>query len=182
MEDELTSKIKGILAKEILEECDVVCLIVKIRKLLFRLNFSSNYRILKSYCDWTLHEKISHNKTCQAILGEVEKRYRGGKISNNLPDLSLGINFYGLHEFRKELNSFLNHLGIQYNLNDEKKWINFRKLFFDNLSDCPIESSSRDSLIENFIFLKTSADGSINFKVKFTDNPITYNGSVFELN
>ncbi len=176
MEDELVFKIKNILKKKDLEECDIVCLIVKIRKLLPKSNINNSYDTLKSYCDWALHDEITYNKTCQAILGAVEAQYKAKKFY----DPSFGINFYGLHEFKKELGSFLNQYGIQYDIYDKKIWINFRKLFLDNLTDCPIEPLDKNSLIEKFVFKTMSADGSINFEVKFRDNSITFNGSLLE--
>ena len=178
MEDVLIDKIKKTLGKSSMEESDIVYLTVKIRKLLYKLNLNSEYKTLKSYCDWALHDRISKNKTCQEILGEVEKQYKKAKTGNNFPDLALGIRFYELEEFKAELNLFLNRFEVQHNLLDEKTWINFRRLFVENLTDCPIEPSRKNKLIEKFVFKTPSTDNSISFEVKFSDNPTTFNGEI----
>lgn len=178
MEDELVRKIKEFFRKENREECDVVCLMVKIRKLLDKLKLNNQYKTLKSYCDWALHDKISSNKACQEILKEVEGQYKKAKINKNLPDLSLGVRFYELEQLKGEISLFLDKFNVNHNFSDEKIWANFRGLFQKNLADCPLEPSRENKLIERFVFKTSSDDNSINFEVKFTDNPTTFRGGL----
>ena len=176
MKDQLKDKIENTLRKTQKEESDIVYLMVKIRKYLEKdKNKGSRYKILKSYCDWSLHDKITNNKTCQNILKETEQEYKETKGI----DPVFMHKILGLDILKLELGSFFQSIDIKNIFSNDEEWIHFRKLFIDNLSDCPIEPRDKTGLIEKFLFLKSN-NYDINFQIKLFNKKTPIYGTISE--
>jgi len=123
------------------EECEVVYLMVEIRKILD--HGSNSYKTLRFYCNWVLHKELSQEKTTKLLsdIFETNIDFKEGGRENARKIKSVGRNFFKLDKFKKELKEFFkdNHLPMDL-LN--KNWWTFGKLLLEIIKECPIVFTS----------------------------------------
>lgn len=88
------------------EECEVVYLMVEIRKILEY--GGKSYKTLRFYCNWVLHKELSQEKTTK-LLSDIFKPNVDLKksVRENAHNVkSVGRDFFVLKTFKKEPGSF----------------------------------------------------------------------------
>lgn len=119
------------------EECEVVYLMVEIRKILD--NRGSPYNTLRFYCNWVLHKELSREKTTKLLSDifepNVDLKKNGRKNARNIK--SVGRDFFMLKTFRKELEGFFKDHNLPMDLLN-KNWWTFGKLLLEIIKDCPV--------------------------------------------
>lgn len=119
------------------EECEVVYLMVEIRKILEY--GESSYKTLRFYCNWVLHKELNQERTTKLLSDIFEKDINleesGRKNAYNMK--SIGVDFFKLNKFKKEFKDFLKDNNLPLNL-AEKDWWTFIKLLLEIIKDCPI--------------------------------------------
>lgn len=168
MEESIKEKLRNALSESITKECQVVYIMVEIRKLLDRTK--SKYPLLRFYCNWALHIEINKISGAREILEKMaEKRY------------SLeGMHFIDFSHLYKELESFLSTNGLTAEfMGDYRKWFNFKKLLVEVLIDCPIKIQPEP--IEEFVFKKPKNNNKdVDWEIKFPNDPKRHHGSLSE--
>lgn len=151
MVPDLLSKLTGTLSKPIRTECQVVYLMVEIRKLMDRREeerrkgmsegdqrkLRPEFPVLKLFCDWAVHINIEWNREAEPLLREFDGAVESVKAGNGIP-LSF-LQFLSLSHFRDEFARFLNVNGLPTHLvEDGDAWELFLDLYSAVVSDCPI--------------------------------------------
>ncbi len=120
------------------EECEVIFVMVQIRKI---LDFGGTpYRTLRFYSNWVLHKELDRVTTTKLlidILGpEIDsKKTRRDNVRNlilNKPD------FFKVKTLKNELKNFINENTLPTNILSNRNWRNFRKGVLESIRDCPV--------------------------------------------
>ena len=150
MHDAILEKLKRELEKDVVDECQVVFVLSRIRKYLERCEQKSYHEALKFYCDWVLHTRIHNTKRVENIL-----------LGNNLTSDSK--RFDNFEHFASTLDAFLQDNGISnkwiYIKGDS--WEKLKCILFDIYSDTPLFISSTD-LEEELTINKSGSDIILN--------------------
>lgn len=80
MKLEMIDKLSRELKKEMSEECRVVYILSRIRKVLELENSKNKYKVLNFYCNWSLHAKIDNTKPVREFI----KSFIINKVVNTL--------------------------------------------------------------------------------------------------
>lgn len=131
-------KISKLLNSEVDTEAKIVYLFVEIRKILDLKEFQSE--CLNTFCNWVLHVKLTYqstiqyfeNKFIESIRESSTSKEAGERIKKDQED------FLNLEELKGEVNKFLEHYELSPQLVINEKWIQFMKLLFEVLEECPI--------------------------------------------
>jgi hypothetical protein len=135
------------------EECQCVYLMVETRKYLDQLDDGgANFRLLRFYCDWTVHtRKDRHLAHIAPIIGEM---YRNAKREIQDPYKVASGSATKLIYFsalRKEMNAFLESIWIHSELTSkDEAWIAYVKLMASILADQPIIKPTADVTLFTF--------------------------------
>jgi len=139
---DLRYKLTRALSKPIRTEAMVVYVMVEIRKLMDRLDASGDYRVLKLFCDWTVHTNIDRNRAAEPLMREFDKAAESVKHGNGIPLAFL--EFLSLSHFRDEVGRFLNSNDLPCRIVDDgDAWNIFLDLYSAVVSDCPITYTNR---------------------------------------
>lgn len=119
------------------EECEVIYLMVEIRKI---LDYERNqYRTLRFYCNWVLHNKLSQEKTTRLLAdifnSNIDFKKDEHKNASNLK--AINADFFKLDTLKKELEDFFKVYNLPMDLFD-KNWWPFGKLLLEIIKDCSI--------------------------------------------
>lgn len=119
------------------EECEVIYLMVEIRKILEVENKS--YKTLRFYCNWVLHTKLCQEKTTGTLSEIFENSVNLKKDAHrNAKNLkSVGVNFFKLNILKKELKDFFKNKELPMELLN-KNWWSFAKLLLEIIKDRPV--------------------------------------------
>jgi len=125
MLNDIKDKLRSNLEKEIADECQVVYILSRMRKLIEIDGTRNKYKVLNIYCNWSLHSRIDRTEEVKDILDEFvskkEKRH---------------ILLFFTH-FIDEFNKFTtNELGIT---KDERYIGRFVAILREIISDTPIK-------------------------------------------
>ena len=135
---EIIEKLTRHLSRPIIEECEVVYLMVGVRKMMYHQNSARQYPVVRLFCDWTVHTSISRNPEAEPLLREFDRAAATVKAGNGfrLPFL---LDVLSLSNFRSELGKFLdsNLLPTQV-VRDQDEWDRFLDLYSSVVADCPI--------------------------------------------
>lgn len=119
------------------EKCEVIYLMVEIRK--FLEYGGKSYKTLRFYCNWVLHTELSQEKTTKLLSDifepNVDLKKSGHENAHNIK--SIGRDFFMLEKFRKELREFFKDHNLPMDLL-EKNWWTFGKLLLEIIKDCPV--------------------------------------------
>ena len=150
----ILEKLNKELKRDITEECQVVYILSRIRKMLEMKNQKDKYKLLNFYCNWSLHVNLKYKKTAQIISDMFDRDIDCSESANDIAH-RMKFNqaaFFKLNDFKNDLKKFFedNDLSLSL-LNKNKQWIKFVKLLLEIIEDCPvicIESSTKISKIE----------------------------------
>ncbi len=145
MENSIKQKLADALTSEISQECQVMYILVEVRKFLDVAKVAG-FSSLRMYCNWVVHDKLSlPNAEADALLKAFdeakEAQSKGFGYTAHIPYLSLS-------NFRNELRRFLMDNSLPTNIvDDENQWKAFLYLYTTIIEDCPIEyAASRSDL------------------------------------
>lgn len=118
------------------EECEVVYLMVELRKLLDRKRqegIDGAYPLVRFYADWTLHiQKDNITKPIKEIMQKIDALLQPYPKDDD-------ISFLLMPEFRKEMQDLLQESGLPYDFcSGDDSWINFVGILSQILADQPI--------------------------------------------
>lgn len=153
------------------EECDVVYLLVEIRKILDHEN-SEKYPILRFYSDWAVHTRKDKKtkeikKVMESIYKEIVLREQNASYIIMNPAI---ISFADFKELRIEIGSFLNDHGLPEGLVLED-WKTFKRFLAKILTDQPIYNPC-DGIRK--YSLTPSSDGCVLGEIEYECNPPEY--------
>lgn len=160
MVPDLIYKLTRALEKSIETECEVVYVMVEIRKLMYRREairdldrrnaipevdrrkLSPEFPVLKLFCDWTVHINITWNREAERLMREFDGAIESVKAGNGIPLRFL--QFLSLSHFRDEFARFLKVNSLPSRLvEDGDEWDYFLDLYSAVVSDCPITYTNR---------------------------------------
>ena len=120
-----------------MEECEVVYLMVEMRKLMDDQGPARQYPVVRLFCDWTVHTIIDRNRGAEPFLREFDKAAESVKAENGIP--SAFLEFLSLANLRSELGAFLDsNLLPTKVVRDQDEWDRFLGLYSSVITDCPI--------------------------------------------
>jgi len=156
MRDEIITKLKSALAESVYKECQVIYILVEIRKLLEQFKIKKKLPALNFYCNWVLHSGINKTSPIDDLLETIAKDIfsKGFEI----------IQILDFEQFRKEIGLFLKTLNLNNPFSDVAYWKGFRKEFIEVLVDCPLKPECGD--VEEFRFKKSTNENAIDFEIK----------------
>ena len=168
---------------QLTEECQVVYLMVEIRKIIDHEKSSSTYPLLKFYSDWTVHTEKDH--ISPEIQQMMEAIYKTAKSDIANPALRKAgspiMQFAYMEGLGQEMKSFLENHGVDPSLATKKdKWIEFVKLLVKILENQPINNPSAN--IESFFFEPANAGcviGVLKFKNPIGEQPLYRFGNAY---
>jgi len=136
MQDELLRKINDALSSAITTEMQVVYLLVEIRKLLDRDNYTQP--TIRSFSNWVVHTSLEHKaEGTTQVLQEFDECVSLTIEENKGPGTF--PQHYSLRNFRDGLQTFLAAYTLPTQLtDDDTTWQTFCRLYSDVVSDCPI--------------------------------------------
>ena len=159
------------------QECQVVYLLVEIRKILDHENDRGNngrYPLLRFFSDWSVHtakDRITPQieATMTAILVEIKDRLSNKLLVNPDPKL---IGFMSMAELRREMDQFLQEHSLPSDLIMlTGNWTSFQGLLASVLADQPLNEPCPGIL--KFAF-KPAAPGCVMAEVHYETLPGTY--------
>lgn len=149
--NDIIEKLRNFLRKHptFKEECEVVYLMVEIRKILenwkntkYRSTAGNSYEMLYFYCNWIVHEKLSK----QSADFVIKKFNQCIDENKNLEEIKRGMkankNFFMLNDLQCDLKNFFGDCSLPQDiLNESWKWRRFRKLLLEIISESVIDLS-----------------------------------------
>lgn len=120
------------------EECEVIYLMVQIRKILN--DGGIPHRTLRFYCNWALHNKLDQETTTSLLSDklepEINRKKSGHENARNL--ILYNSDFFKLNTLKDDLELFINENAIPTDLMDNKNWWGFAKLLLEIIKDCHV--------------------------------------------
>lgn len=118
------------------EECEVIYLLVELRKLLDRnieINLPNKYSLVRFHADWIVHTRKDYiTPTMKKIMTDIEN-------SIDIHPKNRSIVFLLMPDFRNELSNLLKENCLPYDFcEDDKKWLYFILALTQVLADQPI--------------------------------------------
>lgn len=140
---------------QIKEECEVVYLMVELRKLLDRerdQNGINSYSLVRFHADWTLHTRKDRvTPAMKKIMSNI------GDSIDTYPKND-DIDFLLLPEFRKELTQLLEKYGLRDSFcKNDNEWMDFMMALTQVLADQPIINPTKD--ITEFCYIDMQREG-----------------------
>ena len=142
MEINLIAKVKNIIAKkECVEENDIRSFMILARKLLDKMSQAdqNSYLILRLFCNWTAHIKITESNTGLRVLAEINDTLV--KVRNFTDNTAIQKNItqaLGFSILRKELRLFLHQFKIEDVFAHNNIWSIFIDCLVEIIRDVPI--------------------------------------------
>ena len=168
--DEIIEKLDKFLSDydPINEECQVIYLMVEIRKVIDHERSSTTYPLLKFYGDWAVHTEKDY--ITPEIKQMMEVMYKTAESEIDNPALrkagSPVMQFAYMEGLGQEMRAFLENHSIDSTLaTKEDKWLEFIKFLVKILENQPIIAPTPD--IEFFVFEPANAGcviGVLKFK------------------
>jgi len=135
----IIEKLNNQLGKDIDDECQVVFILSRIRKIIDMGNSRNSYGLLNFYCDWALHNELDRNNTTKIISDmfdqDIDIGKNGKDIANDIK--SAHPDFFKFEDLKKELKLFFKNNGVAGFFNQEN-WINFISLLLGVIEECPV--------------------------------------------
>jgi hypothetical protein len=189
MEGEIIQKLNDFLNEHspVTKECQVIYLMVEIRKLIEIFNNRSNYSTLFLYCNWTLHPIIDRTnllKDMQDLISRIDESIQaGGKFDDKqLVPSDFGsslIEFSSLGRLKENMQAFFNSINLPLSLFEDVNWGAFRNHLLRVLCEQPIIFKNPSTNIKSICF-KFANVGAVQLQVEFVDNgaPFRYIGTL----
>ena len=188
MEEEIIGKLRDFLNKHtpMTEECQVVYLMVEIRKLLEIFEpINHDFLTLRLYCDWSLHTIIDRAKLSldmRSLIERIDKSITAGATFNNRQHIpsDFGQSLYefaSLSKLKDNMISFFTNISLTDSLFVEKNWESYRNLLLKVLTDQPVIFKDPTTNIK-LIRFGFAITGAANLRIEFVDDrpPFAYIG------
>lgn len=133
MQNNILEKLTRELNNKITTEAQTVYLLVQIRKLMEH-NCKKTFDILKMFCDWALHIKLSHNKQIIEILKEFDEAME----RNDSGYGPIKYDYLSLKKFKEAIKDFILEFNLPENILKSGEWSTFIRLYTSIVSDCPV--------------------------------------------
>ena len=135
------------------EECEVVYLMVEIKKILECEN-SNSYKILRFYRNWAVHNKL--NQSTDPLL----RRFKNIDFTKSGHEIAREMNskhadFFKLNDFKNELKGFLENYNLPLDLVN-KYWVSFIKTLLKVIEERPLVFSNSSKTIKCLRLVKDS--------------------------
>ena len=145
------------------EECEVLYLMVQIRKI---LDCGGNsYKTLRFYSNWVLHSELSKTATTKLLVdifdAGIDGKKDGRDNARNL--ISSSSSFFTLNTFKNDLKGFVNEHNLPGNILSNANWKNIRRLLLELIKDCPVSFVPTE-----IINLRVIKDNEKTFSYRFT--------------
>ena len=136
---EIIEKLDKELRRDIKEECQVVYILSRVRKILEIKNQNEKYKLLKFYCNWTLHSKLDRKSTTVLLKNLFEQDIDCKKVGKENARLLISkhSDFFKLSNLRQELGGFIKDNDLQFDW-ITKNWSPFIKILLEIIKECPI--------------------------------------------
>lgn len=136
---EILEKLNKEFGRDINEECQVVYILSRIRKILEIKNQKEKYKLLNLYCNWSLHSKLDRRSATVFLADLFEQDIdceKDGK-ENATRLISKHSKLFKLSSLKQEVGSFIedNNLSLDW---IGKNWTSFIKILLEIIKDCPI--------------------------------------------
>jgi len=177
---EIIEKLDRELKKDIREECQVVYILSRIRKILEANRVDGNgeaegdrYPLLNFYCNWSLHyvmdkpstQRLINNLLAEGLDCKKSAKDLAGMLKLKYPD------FFKLSSLELQLRGFLIVHQLSLDLLDNE-WSNFRQILLKIIKETPIRFAS-GVLREIELILDDNSDYCYKFSlVDKRDKPI----------
>ena len=133
--EEILEKLQKELNREIRDECQVIYILSRIRKILEISDERSKYKMLNFYCNWALHAKIDRTEP----VGNEFRTF----LSNPKDE-----NFVYLKYLHTELVEFFTNYKLEAkNFFEKANYLRFMNLIVDICADTPVEVYSEEKSI-----------------------------------
>lgn len=179
-EEEILNKLNIFLKNRVSfkEECEVVYLMIEIRKILEREK-NGKYSILRFYCDWTVHiQKDRITEDMKKIIIKVYERVKE-EIENGQVVRGDIIKFIYMQQLQKEMIDFFDEIELSNNFRKDEFWLSFLKLFVKILENQPIVNYKSDIKIKTFCFIPSPEEAVVGVIV-FKNRILGKNGKSYD--
>ncbi len=171
MENSIINKINDEIASGIDKECQVVYIMIELRKLLDMQRDSGNdkYKIIRFYSDWIVHTKKS---TITSEIKEIMNKIDSEIPLNYKEDVSWQIyqkelmKFIYMESLKDELDEFFKEVGINNVLLEKSNWIKLISLLVKILEEQPILNPTNNV---NYFLFEPAANGAVIWIIEFND-------------
>jgi len=140
-EEAIVGKLRTALQKKIASECQVVYVLVEIRKLLDFHQQTKRFNILNLYCNWAVHISLDRD-AAQNLVIELNRSYSrldtGEKAEYGFKGL---WNYLSFDHFRKQFRGFLASHNLPTTICEDVEWQDFLHYYSLVIQDCPLECS-----------------------------------------
>ena len=121
------------------EECEVIYLMVQIRKILDFKDSKYPYKTLRFYCNWVLHIKLSNKWTTKLLSNMLESAVdsRESGHDNARSVIKLCSDFLKVNTLKEELELFNKEHGLLLDLSGNKLW-KFARLLLGIIEGCTV--------------------------------------------
>ncbi|MDD4989753.1 MAG: hypothetical protein PHW31_00355 [Candidatus Pacebacteria bacterium] len=141
------------------EECQVVYLMVEIRKILDHKRSSiqkNTFPLIRFYCDWIVHtEKTKITNEMRMIMNRVfhdaKSQVENSVTAQVMPSV---IQFAYMEDLHKEMEQFLGEYNISVALVNKDSWLQYVQLLVKVLENQPIKDPTSD--VTSFYFAPTA--------------------------
>lgn len=161
MEDQLKRKIREEMDRGIKTECQVVYLLVEVRKLMDRDKKTTEpYNSVRLYTDWAVHVGLA-GPQAQFVVKQADSFYPkllDGTVSAE--EKAAFAKVFLLNTFKQELNRFLQDY-VQRSFSDAQ-WNTFLACFLHVIEDCPLICEADNATLANVdeVFIVRDGDGN----------------------
>lgn len=125
------------------EECEVIYLMVQIRKILDFKNSKYSYDTLRFYCNWVLHIELDNKKTTELLSNMldsiVDNTKSGHDNAHNI--VASYSNYFKLNTLKKECELFIMEYSLPWNLSNNIWW-KFARLLLGIIEGCHVHFKS----------------------------------------
>lgn len=138
MRETIVAKLKKELAQPITTECQVVYILVELRKLLDSRERDARFESLKFYCDWAMHTTMSW-RGARNFITSVDTLFSTiASVSITREENDRLAELLYLESFRKQLRALLNSEGLPERVCESAEWFNFLDCYSRVIEDCPL--------------------------------------------
>ena len=145
-EEAIVGKLRMALQKKIASECQVVYVLVEIRKLLDLHHQTKRFNILTLYCNWAVHISLDRD-AAQNLVIELNRSYSrldtGEKAERGFKGL---WNYLSFDHFRKQFRGFLSSHNLPTAICEDVEWQDFLHYYSLVIQDCRLECSGSSNI------------------------------------
>ena len=140
-EEAIVGKLRTELQRKIVSECQVVYILVEIRKLLVLHNQAKTFSILNLYCNWTVHSSLDRD-AAQNLIVELNRSYSRLDTGETVEHGFQGLwNYFSFDHLRKQFRAFLLFHQLPTTICGDVLWQEFLHYYSLVIQDSPLVCS-----------------------------------------